>query len=95
MQEPLLLRFAELVLVQCLEGSTAPKHFLQLSYQLCLILNLPLPFLVGGYLELRAIDDARKIARLEEALDEHDDVSDYFSNYEMSDEIIKLLEQET
>jgi YebC/PmpR family DNA-binding regulatory protein len=42
-----------------------------------------------------AIDDARKIARLEEALDEHDDVSDYFSNYEMSDEIIKLLEQES
>ena len=42
-----------------------------------------------------AIDDARKIAGLEEALDEHDDVSDYFSNYEMSDEIIKLLEQES
>jgi transcriptional/translational regulatory protein YebC/TACO1 len=42
-----------------------------------------------------AIEDARKIARLEEALDEHDDVSDYFSNYEMSDEVIKQLEQES
>ena len=42
-----------------------------------------------------AIEDARKIARLEEALDEHDDVSDYFSNYEMSDDVIKQLEQES
>jgi transcriptional/translational regulatory protein YebC/TACO1 len=42
-----------------------------------------------------ALEDARKIARLEEALDEHDDVSDYFSNYEMSDEIIQQLEQES
>ena len=42
-----------------------------------------------------AIEDARKIARLEEALDEHDDVSDYFSNYEMSDDVIRQLEQES
>lgn len=41
-----------------------------------------------------AIEDARKVARLEEALEEHDDISDYFSNCEMSDEVIKQLEQE-
>ncbi|MCA8944421.1 MAG: YebC/PmpR family DNA-binding transcriptional regulator [Planctomycetes bacterium] len=52
-------------------------------------------YLPSNQVVLENVDDARKVLKLVESLDDHDDVQSVYANYTISDDIAAQLEQES